>query len=166
MTSDQIQDFIGLLGERAGSYSGITENQAGQGYRTTLEIAPLADREGYSLLYQAGGLDGTVYFTEESTIELRGEEVDLLVPGASVKGMDPDKPVRFELRREEAADGSFRGFVFGFGDILDRTIFREEITIDLWENGDVGYRYAWGEPGEDLVPRTATRMKRTMKDEI
>jgi hypothetical protein len=161
MTSDQIQEVIGLLDDRAGSYEGITENQAGQGYRTTLKIDRLGDTEGFALTYEAGGTDGTVYYTENSSIVPGADGgLDLLFPSANIPDANPDQPVRHELRREEAADGSFKSFVFGYGEIQDRSIYRQEISIDMWENGDIGYRYAWGRPGEDFGPRSVTRMQK------
>ncbi len=71
-----------------------------------------------------------------------------------------DAPTLYRFRREEAADGSFRAFVFGHGELGNRQIRREEIAIELWDNGEIGYRHGWGMPGEEITTRYSLRMAR------
>jgi lactoylglutathione lyase len=48
---------------------------------------------------------------------------------------------------------------FAFGAAEDRDAFREVISIDLWRDGDLGYRYAWAMPGQELAERSGVRMR-------
>jgi hypothetical protein len=95
-----------------------------------------------------------VYHAEESIVADEGEELVLVVESRSM----PEGVLEHRFRREEAADGSFRAFVFGCNDIKDRESFREEIAIELWDDGGIGYRYSWGLPGGEFEPRSSVRM--------
>jgi len=50
--------------------------------------------------------------------------------------------------------------IFGSGDREDTDVHRVEIAIDLWPDGALGYRTAWGLPGGAFLPRSQVRMER------
>ena len=150
-----MHDLLRLLDERAGQYAGEGMSEDGAILRGKLGIVPLQEG-GFLLRYIALGLDGAPRHREQSALKVAPDgELLLLVESMAQPGMREHR-----FHREEAADGSFRAFVFGYGEPLDRDAFRQEIAIDIWSDGDVGYRHAWGLPGEELASRAGVRMQR------
>jgi hypothetical protein len=148
-------DLFQLLNERAGQYAGEGMNHAGETFRGKLGLLPMQD--GSILLrYIAVGLDGTLYHREQAVLMADGDGGMIL----TVESNDHPGPLEHGFRREEAADGSFKAFVFGHGETLDHESFREEIAIDIWSDGDIGYRHAWGLPGGEFASRSGARMQR------
>ena len=60
----------------------------------------------------------------------------------------------------EENGGEKTTLVFRYGDLEKRSTFREEVRIDLFEGGDLGYRYAWGMPEGEFRDRSRVRMRR------
>ncbi len=67
---------------------------------------------------------------------------------------------RFDLRRFRQVSPKHCLFIFGFGDPDDNNVFREEITIELWDEGDLSYNYSWGEAGGHFLSRSTVKMKK------
>jgi hypothetical protein len=63
----------------------------------------------------------------------------------------------FALRRTETGDGYARA-VFGWGAPVELASgFREEVTITVHADGDLGLGWAWGQPGGEFAPRSEVR---------
>ncbi len=61
-------------------------------------------------------------------------------------------------RNGAPSDEVTASLVYGLGDRGDPTVVRIEVTLDLWPDGDITYRFAWGMPGGELKLRSAVRM--------
>lgn len=150
-----MKNVINALYVRKGEYEGQGINHEGQPFVGRLSLGPVVHDKGISLTFTATGRDGTVYHQEQSLIALNAaEKLCLWNLNTNVPGL-----LEHSYRREEKPDGGL-SHVFGFGDPEAKNSFREEIGIDLWENGEISYRYLWGMPGGDFEPRSAVRMKR------
>lgn len=150
-----MDETLRLLAAREGAFGGDGINHEGQTFRGEIVIAPVIGARGVAIDFRATGLDGTLHHEEHSLVApaldgilthwLFCSNLPAMAPH-SLRGCDRDSD-RVTIR-------------FGLNDPEDLTLFREEIAIDLWENGDVGYRYAWGMPGAPYGDRSALRMSR------
>lgn len=164
-------DLIELLSERAGNYMGMGVNHEDKMFKGNLEIKPVIDSKGILLKYLAVGTEGTefkkastlynvetVLYYEEVSLICRdnNNEICLWTLNNNVGTMQ-----RFELRRFRNISRDRMVVIFGYGEKEDNEIFREEITIEFWENGDLSYNYSWGESGGHYISRFTIRMKKT-----
>ena len=142
-----------LLRSCAGRYAGHGINHEDQPFHGELELEVLFER-ALALTFRATGIDGTPYHEERTWIAVDGEgRLCLWTVSTNVPTCDP------HVRRHGApVAGSRATVVFGHGDPTDAERYRSEIAIDVWPNGDLGYRYAWGLPGGEFAPRSSVRM--------
>ncbi|MBS1911949.1 MAG: hypothetical protein JST22_08195 [Bacteroidetes bacterium] len=140
-----------ILADRAGPYSGRGVNHEGETFIGLMHLATQEQR--IALEFSATGADGTLYHREESRIEPRDGTSVLIV-----RSSNHPAEIEHELRYSERTFAGARTYVFAHGDVEERDMFREEITLTLHENGDIGYNYAWGLPGGEFADRSAARM--------
>lgn len=128
-------------------------NHEKQPFKGSIEIKPVASGKGAQLIFKAIGNDGSVFH----------EETSLIGPGFD------GKPCLFVLSNNHPAitphqlksqnnTGGTHSYVFGFGDIANQNSFREEIHLDLFEDGSIGYKYSWGLPGGEFAERSGVKM--------
>jgi hypothetical protein len=154
-----------------GNYMGIGKNHEEKEFKATLEMRSVVSRKGVMMIYRAIGVDGTEF---NKDITLYNRDTILFNEEATLICYDPENKLtlwtlnsnigtmaRFDLRRYRQVSSKHSLFIFGFGDPDDNNVFREEITIELWENGDLSYNYSWGEAGGHFLARSNVRMKRT-----
>lgn len=149
--------IVEALAARAGRYAGEGINHDQEPFRGELTLTPVADGAAIAIDYTATGLGeqaGTVFHTEHSVIATDATGAPLLATVNAHGGGLQSMP----LRRDAPEDGSERTLVFGFNDPADTAAFRMEIAIDLWPNGDLTYRHAWGLPGGSFAPRSGARL--------
>ncbi|MGO9455275.1 MAG: hypothetical protein ACLQDV_30135 [Candidatus Binataceae bacterium] len=72
---------------------------------------------------------------------------------------DTSRALALAEKTETPAPDSPRTYVFGMGDPADIKSYRIEITIELFPDGALGYRYAWGEPGGEFADRWSGRLR-------
>lgn len=146
--------LLSQLNEVTGTYMGEGINHEGQAFTGRLKLKSLLGGRGFQLMFSATGKDGTLYHKEESTIAPSIEEnLTLWNFNTNTPGLVPH-----ELRRSEAKPGAMASLVFGFGNQADRSAFREEIALDIWDKGNLSYTYSWGLPGGDFQERSGVRM--------
>jgi hypothetical protein len=163
-------NLLELISKREGKYMGFGINHENKEFKATLEIKSVVNNKGASFRYKAIGTDGnelnkdthlfnkeTILYNEEYTIICYNNknELTLWTLNNNIGTM-----ARFDLRRFRQVSSKHCLFIFGYGNPEDNTIFREEITIELWDNGDVSYNYSWGEAGGHFLSRSAVRMKK------
>ena len=133
--------------------SGTGINHEGKEFEGTLQIQPAAGGKGLKLSFKAVGSDGTVFHDESSLI---GPGFDgkpcLFVLSNNHPGVIPHG-----LKREDSTS-ELSTFIFGFGDVTDRTSFREEIALLIGADGSVEYKYSWGLPGGEYQERSGAKM--------
>jgi len=149
-----MNSIVTTLNSLAGHYEGEGANHDGQSFMGRLWLRPAVHGQGLSLHFSATGRDGMLYHEEQSLIALNlNEKLCLWNLNTNMPGL-----VEHNYIRQEPRDGGL-SHVFGFGNPQDRTSFREEISLDLWDNGEISYRYFWGMPGGDFMARSQVRMK-------
>ncbi len=142
---------------RIGHYAGHGINHEDEPFHAELHLASLDVQPGVTLHYLAVGIDGTVYHDERTWIAL-DDTRRLALWSIHTNG----DGVRKHVHRHGAnVKGALLTLVFGYGNPLDANCYREEIAIDLWPEGELSYRYAWGLPGGDHRPRSSVRLKPT-----
>lgn len=170
MTKKPKQDPLSILIKRTGLYRGSGVNHDNKEFQAELEMKNVVDNKGISIKYKAVGTEG-VEFNKETTLYnidtiLYNEECTLICYDSDNKlslwtlNNNIGNMARFDLRRQRSVSSKHHIFIFGFGEIEDETVFREEITIELWENGDLSYNYSWGESGGLFLSRSTVRMKK------
>lgn len=166
----QKHEHIDLLLKREGTYMGMGTNHEEKEFRGEMKIRTIVNNKGISIRYKCVGMEGvefnkdtmlynkdTVLYNEEYTIVCNDSdnELCLFTLNSNVNTM-----AKFELRRFRHVSASHQLYIFGFGDPEDKNHFREEITIELWEDGDISYNYSWGEAGGIFLSRSTIRMKK------
>jgi len=153
-----------------GIYTGLGVNHEDVQFRGLLEIIPVVNDKGVNIKYRAVGIHGnefddldnlfsseTVLFNEEHTLIAYNNHNKLClwtlnynVPTVCV----------FKLRRFRRIPGNKTIFIFGFGERSDEKIFREEISIEIWDAGNIAYNYYWGEAGGHFLSRSTVIMRK------
>ena len=150
MTEHVLHFLSSLVGEWVGSGT----NHSNEQFNGQLKLMPVVHGLGYNLLFEATGLDGSQYHQEFTLIAIDGTGLlKLWTLNSNVPGV-----LEHELRFDGAFEGSTRTLAFVHCEIEEDGMFREEIAIDLWPDGQLGYRYAWGMPGGDYGHRSGLRM--------
>ncbi len=160
-----------MLSKRDGNYMGIGVNHENKEFQGKLELRTIVNKKGVALKYSAVGVKGnefnkdsmlfngdTILYNEENTVICNDSEnrLTLWTLNNNIGTM-----ARFDLRRFRQVSSKHSLFIFGYGDPEDNNIFREEITMELWDNNDLSYNYSWGEAGGHFLSRSTIRMKKT-----
>ena len=140
-------NFIAILAERSVSYTGTGKNHDNKEFCGTLELGTIANNKGVSLEFRAVGTEGnefnkdtnlysrdTVLFSEESSIICYDSKNELALWSLN---SNIGTMAKFHLRRFRQISGTRSLFIFGYGSPENNTIYREEISIELWENGEL-----------------------------
>lgn len=145
-----------LLLDRCGRFGGHGIDDEDRPLYGELEIRPLPADQGVWLSYRASAIDGRLLHDERLWVAPDPEgRLCLWAVGTRARG------VRHHVRRDgPPAEGALAVLLFGSGDPSDADVHRVEIAIDLWPDGALGYRTAWGLPGGDFLPRSRVRMER------
>ncbi len=149
-------ELLGLLEGVAGRYVGEGLNHEEQRFEGELEVEAVVGGRGVVLRYIASGPDGSLYHAEHALIALDESGSLCLWP---VMSELPAVLPHHLVSASEGASGR-RTLVFRHGDPADEEVFREELTLDLWPNGDITYRHAWGLPLGVYRERSSARMSR------
>ncbi len=149
-----MKTLLSQLNETIGTYVGEGTNHEGQIFTGRLQIQPLLENRGSQLHFSAIGKDGTVYHKEDSMIAPSiQEKLTLWNFNTNSPGLVPH-----ELRKSDAKDGAQLSLVFGFNQPSDKSTFREEVTLDIWDKNSLSYTYSWGLPGGEFQERSGVRM--------
>lgn len=151
-----MKEILNQLSAATGFYTGEGINHEGQPFLGSLSLLPILDGRGFSLKFTATGKDGTVYHKEESTIApSMSEAMTLWNFNSNTPGL-----LAHELRKTPAKAKAKASYVFGFNKPEEINAFREEVAVDIWENGELSYTYSWGMPGGEFKERSGVRMTR------
>jgi hypothetical protein len=147
-------ELLRRLKECCGDYRGTGLNHEQQKFDATFTLEPLIGGKGFAIRFKATSEKGVVYHEEHSVI---AQTIDGTLGLWNLNSNVPAL-LAHSFRRAEKSNEGGQHWVFGIGTPNDRESFREEITLELFPDGDVGYRYAWGMPGGDFGPRSGVRM--------
>lgn len=146
--------FDALL-ERAGEYDGEGTSHDGGPYAATFALTKRLGARALRVEARAEGAAKVELHREESTLALRPDGsaalwvVSTNHPGVVEHVYDPAWP---------PAEGAERTLAFRAGAPGDLATFREVVCFDLWPDLSITHRYAWAEPGQELVERSAARL--------
>lgn len=145
---------LSQLNEMVGIYVGDGINHEGQPFVGRLQIENLLDGRGFHVKFTATGRDGEAYHREESTIAPSSQGVLTLWNfNTNTPGVVPH-----ELGKSDKRSGSQLTLIFGFGQPSDKSTFREEVTLEIWDGNSLSYTYSWGLPGGEFQERSSVRM--------
>ena len=151
-----MSEVLEALCARAGRYVGQGINHEGEPFTGRLELRAVVGLRGVVLEFVASGVKGEVFHEEHTLIAPAADGQPALVtlsnnaPGLLVL------PQRTDVAPH--GEGCER-VAFALGDPEERETLRLEQALDLWTDGDVSYRFAWGMPGGEFAERSAVRLR-------
>lgn len=148
--------LLSLLGLKAGRYSGSGLNDGHQKFTGELHLTPVVNNYGVHIAYRAKGKDGTIYSEEHTLISLNNENRLCLWTLNS----NFHTTIAFDFKSHKRIPGVKDIIIFGYGNAEDNNLFREEIDIELFDNGELGYNYYWGMPDGEFVKRSSIKMRK------
>ena len=153
-------DVIEALLKRVGSYGGHGINHHDQPFYGELELSVMLDGAAVGIRFQATGIDGVVLHDERTWIASTAEGgLALWTISTSANSV-----LRHDLAADRSTDELERLLLFRMGEPSDRSSLRNQVTLELFVDGRLGYRYAWGRPGEDFADRSSVQMSRVDPD--
>lgn len=152
MEDRALRTILEELARRSGAYRGEGHNQDHEAFVGRLEVEPVVGARGIRVEFDAHGLDGTLFHREHTWIAPTPDgDLCLWTLNSNMPGV-----LCHRLRRDGGLDP--RVVTFGIGEVGDRAVYREEISIEIWNDGSLGYRYAWGLPSGKFEDRSSVRM--------
>lgn len=155
-------DLFEALAEHTGQFNGQGTNHEDEDFEGRLSLAPLPGDRGVELRFTAAGDDGVVFHEERAWIarDIEGK--------TRLWAVSDDTPgvVDHTLQYETEPEGAIAAYVFGHGDMDQGEAFRQELTLTLYEDGALGYAFAWGMPGEEVRPRSRVRLEPITPPEV
>jgi len=147
-------DLLRLLSARAGQFRGGGADADGAQFGAALTVSAVAGGAAVALTVTETDPAGRSRYGEHGVLAA-GEDGTLRY--CAVSSGAPFHRV-FALRRTGSADGRALA-VFGWGGPPELTAgFREEVTLLVYADGDIGLGWAYGVPGEPFAPRSAARL--------
>ena len=137
--------------EIAGSFAGVGVNHDQEEFTGRMTLLPHLGRRGASLAFTAVGANDEVYHDERTLVGFNAQGELCLVSTSNNTG---------GLLHYRLADRADSRWIFQFGDVADKTAFRETRELRVHQNGDVTYRFSWGLPGGPFQERSVVRMSR------
>ena len=129
----------------AGHWEGEGVNHLDEPFTAELDLNPVVDSQGLSLMFRATGEDGTVFY------RLRG-----LLAGDRLAFVDNNIGELKILDRLQSASA----YAFGLGNAEDEDIYRLEISFDLIGPDEMSLCFAWGLPGQEFAPHSCGKLTR------
>ena len=151
-------DFLSLLATKTGHYHGDGINHEGSAFHGKFLLTTRFGGKGLTIDFSATGKDGTVYHEEHSLLSLNSAGK----PALWILSNNHPAILEHHLMASPAASGAAHSFSFATGSANDINSFREIVTIDLWPDDSITYRYAWGMPGQPFADRSGVRMKKAL----
>jgi hypothetical protein len=164
------EDPLKILINSSGFYTGFGVNHEDKQFKGILEITPVVGNRGVYVKYRAVGMkeqgpakDIELYnrdmqlFNEEHTLIAYNNDNKLCL--WTLNSNVPTVCV-FKLRRFRRIPNVKSIIIFGFGSKEDSEHFREEIAIEIWDAGNIGYNYYWGEAGGHFLARSTVIMRK------
>lgn len=139
------------------AFRGEGVNHENEPFVGTLSVLPLEEGRAVLLRYAATIAAGDVVHTESTLLGVGPDGALCLWP------VMPELPevLPHPQRNAESQPGHFIRVVFGSGPRDDLARFREEITLQLHEDGSLVYAHAWGLPGEPFADRSSCTLRPT-----
>lgn len=145
--------LITELKKYIGRFQGQGINHEQEAFTGRLDLSEAVGGKGINLKFVATGKDGTIFHEESSMLApSMDEKLCLWNFNSNIPGMLAHTLSSFK----SFDDGLVAEFIFG--DLDDKSQFRERINLTLYKNGNINYSYSWGMPSGDFAERSAVTM--------
>ena len=151
--------IIKILAGHCGRFEGEGVKPDGSRFVGRLQISSVLGIQAIEIEFYARTMDGLLFHQERTTIAFSPRETICLW---SINSNNPHMLQHDSTQEEVTEAGSRQAYVFGYKRPEDRTDFREEITLELWNSGEIGYQYAWGVPDNDFETRLSVKLSPEM----
>lgn len=149
-----MSDVLQCLFRRVGRYGGHGINHRDEPFYGELDLHVLLEGAAAGLKFRATGIDETTLHDERTWIaSTDGGGLALWTISTNAATV-----LRHDLVADRESEDHERVLVFRLGDPADRSVLRNQVTVELFRDGRLGYRYAWGRPGEAFDDRSAVAM--------
>ncbi len=148
---------MSLLREAVGKYQGDGINHESQKFVGTFDLQTLLGDAGFQIQFEARSESdpSLLFHSEISTVASNARG------GICLFNLNTNMPFLAEHELvEEKSNPEEKHLIFRFGNVADRSSFREEIHLKLFADA-IRYEYHWGMPGGDFAYRSGALMKRT-----
>lgn len=146
------EHFLNLLSKQ-GIFVGKGRNHENQPFTGTLTLTSILSGRGIQIQFEAKGNDGTVYHSEHSLISFADDEkLHMWNLNSNVPCVLQHKFDRVDKVTEGTA------YIFSYNNKDNLKVFREEIAFEIFDDGQIGYRYSWGMPGQHFAPRSGLKL--------
>ncbi|NMP24637.1 hypothetical protein [Sulfobacillus harzensis] len=132
-----------------GRFMGHGINHAAERFVGTMTLMPVLGNCGTVLTFTAMGDSDMIFHDERTLIGLDAQGRLSMVSTSNNTGA---------LLHYALQDAEGGRLVFRLGDLDDEHSFRETRELVLHEDGDVTYRFSWGQPGGPFRERSVVRM--------
>lgn len=139
-----------------GFYEGTGLNHEKEEFKGILELSNILDGVGVQIRFKAHAIKNPdkVFHSEISTIAPNPKG------SLSLFNLNTNTPFLAEhvLVAEENGSHELK-LIFRFGELNNDRNFREEVRIDIFHNGSLGYHYSWGLPGGPFLYRSGLTLQ-------
>ena len=160
--------MLALVAAHAGQYTGRGVDTEGRIFLADFELTSIAAGRSMSCRFRAQALESSEVYHDETGIIGFGVDGPLVLMASSnhYRNVFPRTLVRVETLEPASEDPvgalppSDRGkvLVFAYNDPANRSVFRDEIKLALYDDGRLGHHYAWGLAGGEFAPRSQVVM--------
>ena len=140
---------------RQGHYRGRGVNHQAEPFIGEMHLEEVLGGRGLIVRYRALSESRERVFYQEYSVLAPSTEGLLVL--SSLSDQSPGL-IPLALRREEQGP-DLRRAVFGYGRPTDEEKLRLELTLELKPERALGYRFAWGMPGEPLELRSSVTLE-------
>ncbi|RPI14599.1 MAG: hypothetical protein EHM58_16130 [Ignavibacteriae bacterium] len=142
-----MKKLLVLFTSRAGVYYGKGIKDNSLEFSGQIDLHPIVNNDGVNIRYKAIDTDGEIVSEEHTIISLNNENILTLWTLNS----DFHTMLMFKFKNHKRIQDVKDIFIFGFDSPDSNNFSREEITIKLWDNGDLSYNYFWGSPNGEFL---------------
>jgi hypothetical protein len=153
---DSTGGFLGgFMDSTSTEFSGHGKNHQGDIFSASMKIKITFDSTTAEISFSASDTEQT-FHTERTWIA-----EDLLTGVLGLWTISTNTPgvLHHRLLKDEMVGTEKRRFTFGLGNADDMSRFRQEIQLDLMNDGQLSYRYFWGVPHEALKLQVESHLR-------
>ena len=148
-------NIVTELKKYIGEYSGEGINHEQQKFLAEFKLGKIVSGKGFELNFLAKGTDGSMFHEEKSLLcSSLDETLTLWNFNNNCPGLVPHK-----LDSVKKTDGGLE-LKFNYNDLSNQNLFREEVKLQLFDDGNMGYHYSWGMPEGEFKERSGLVMSK------
>lgn len=142
--------LLELFTSRTGTYSGKGMKDNHSEFSAQVDLYSIVNNDGISIKYKALDNYGDLFGEEHTVISLNTEnKLTLWTLNSNFHTMHI-----FKFKNYKRIPHIKDILIFGFDTPEPQNDHREEITFELWDNGNLSYHYFWGWPNGEFLTCT------------